>query len=100
MSWSTASVSDVHAIEVMATGVPSVPMAATAPASPKFTPAALKRPIDVQKANAVASLRSQKPNENFSFVLSGTERTIISWPSRNIAWARPNDRLAPAAGTF
>jgi hypothetical protein len=32
--------------------------------------------------------------------LSGTEQTIISWLSLNIAWAKLNDRLAPAAGPF
>jgi hypothetical protein len=43
-----------NAIAVKAIGVPRVPMAATAPAKPKLTPAPMKRPIDVQKANAVA----------------------------------------------
>jgi hypothetical protein len=35
-------------------------MAATAPARPKFTPAPMKRPTEVQKANAVA--RASVPN--------------------------------------
>ena len=48
------------AIEVRAMGVPSVPIAATAPARPKFTPAPMKRPIDVQKEKAVA--RASVPN--------------------------------------
>src|ERR1019366_238675 len=56
-----------NAIEVMATGVPSVPIAATAPASPKLTPAPMKRPTEVQNANAVA--RASVPNNSGSHKL-------------------------------
>src|SRR5580700_5096460 len=65
------------AIEVRAIGVPSVPMAATAPARAKFTPAPMKRPTEVQKANAVA--RASVPNS------SGSHRLKIAKLPPNIA---------------
>jgi hypothetical protein len=40
----------------------------------------------------------QNPTENFSCFCLAPGRTIISWRSLNIAWTKPNDRLAPNAG--
>jgi hypothetical protein len=61
----------VNAIAVKATGVPRVPMAATAPARPKFAPAPTKRPTEVQKANeAVAHA------EGYRKTAAGNERDV------------------------
>src|SRR6266849_4863101 len=52
------------AIAVSAIGVPSVPIAAIPAASAKFTPAPMKRPIQMQKAKAVP--RTSVPNSSGS----------------------------------
>src|ERR1700738_2416169 len=59
-----------NAIEVRAIAVPRLPMAATAPARAKFTPAPMKRLTEVQKANPVA--RASVPN------CSGSHRLKIA----------------------
>jgi hypothetical protein len=65
------------ATAVSATGKPSVCVCSTAAPSKKFTPAPIKRPNDVQNANAVAHPRV------YVFVCDTTELAVAAGNSIN-----------------